>query len=211
MPDDQAAKTVRFPQIRPYTSVLWVLFLGLVVAFATITTQDRKISGLTQDLAALRQENQRQMADLRAAQAASLEQDLLRLDQLTAQVERTSADEAQQAASLANQTRSDLARTVEQRHQEMITAIKDLRADLRSEAGSRANQLRQTPPDRSAHSVTALDSPPPVSTAPVSENILPSEQSAPPPFQKKGFWSKLNPFAKNKAKKQETAENAPAQ
>jgi small-conductance mechanosensitive channel len=211
MPDDQAAKTVRFPQLRPYTSVLWVLFLGLVVAFATITTQDRKIAGLTQDLAALRQESQKQMADLRAAQAASLEQDLLRLDQLTTQVERTSADEAQQAMSLANKTRADLARTVEQRHQEMITAIKDLRADLRSE-GTRANQLRPAPaPDRSVHYVSALDAPPAVSTAAVSENILPPEQAAPPPFQKKGFWSKLNPFAKNKAKKQETAEDAPAQ
>ncbi len=212
MPDDQAPKRARLPHITPYTSVLWVLFLGLVVAFATITTQDRKISGLTQDLASLRQESQRQIADIRAAQAAALEQDLLRLDQLTTQVERTSADEAQEAVSLANKTRADLARTVEQRHQEMITAIKDLRADLRSETGTRANQLRPAPaPDRSVHYISALDAPPAVSTASASENVLPPEQPAPPAFQKKGFWSRLNPFAKNKAKKQETAEDAPAQ
>jgi len=211
MPDDQPAK-IRFPQMQPNTSVLWVLFLGLVVAFATITTQNRKIAGLTQDVASLRQESQRQIADLRAAQAATLEQDLLRLDQLTTQLEKTSADEAQQAESLANKTRADLARTVEQRHQEMITAIKDLRADLRSEAGAKANQLRPAPaPDPSVRYVSALDAPPPVSAAAASGNVLPEEQAAARPFQKKGFWSRLNPFARNKSKKPDTADDAPAQ
>jgi DNA anti-recombination protein RmuC len=211
MADDQATTRARFPHMRPYTSVLWVLFLGLVVAFATITTQNRKIAGLNQDLAALRAESQKEISDLRAVQAGWLEQDLVRIDQLTTQLQKASADEAQEATSLANRTRADLARTVEQRHQEMITAIKDLRADLRAEA-TRENQPHQAPAsDRNVSYVSALDSPPAVSAATVSEDVLTPEQAAPPPYQKKGFWSRLNPFAKNRAKKPETADSAPAQ
>src|SRR5579863_4510607 len=101
----EARKTNRPPQMSPQTLALWALFLGLLVSLSTNIRQDQKTQRLAQDLATLRQDNQKQIAALRDAQSASLEQDLLRLDQLTTQVQKTSEDEVQQAASLATRTR----------------------------------------------------------------------------------------------------------
>jgi hypothetical protein len=220
MPDDPAGKEIRSVRLRPHTLVLWCLFLGLVVSLAANIRQERKTDALAQDLATLRQESQKQVAELRDAQSATLEHDLLRLDQLTAQVQKASQDQVEEAAALASKTRAELARTVEQRHQEMITAISDLRADLRSTANVRAGQLNQVPKlDRdTAHpgsetefsAVNAAgNSSPPTATL-VSEKER-EEQPSASPAQKKGFWSKLNPFNRNKNKKQETADGSPAQ
>lgn len=187
--------------------VLWALFLGLVVAFATNMTQDRKIEALTRDLATVRQETQKQVALLHEAQSAALEQDLLRLDQLNNQLQKTEEEQRKQAATLTNQTRAVLAKTVEQRHQEMIRAISDLRADLRSESDAKANEeSRAQRPDADPPKATgALD----------ASNVIAANNSAGAPAaaseekdgddvssttapQKKSFWSKLNPFGRNK-------------
>jgi hypothetical protein len=107
---------------------------------------------------------------------------------------------------------------MEQRHQEMITAISDLRADLRSEANARAiqpNEPLKTDTDAS-HSGGELD----LSGLTTSANsaALPAalvsegREQSPTGAGKKSFWSKLNPFGKSKAKnKQESAAGSPAQ
>jgi hypothetical protein len=112
MPDDPAGREIRSARMRPHTLVLWCLFLGLVVSLAANIRQERKTDALAQDLATLRLQSQKQVAELRDAQSATLEHDLLRLDQLTAQVQKTSQDEVQEAAELASKTRAELARTV---------------------------------------------------------------------------------------------------
>jgi hypothetical protein len=212
MPEDQAGIAARSKQMRPHTLVLWVLFLGLVVSFAMNVTQDKKIDSLTLDLAALRQENLKQIAELRDAQSASLEQDLLRLDQLATELQKSNQDELHQAASLANRTRAELARTMEQRHQEMITAISDLRADLRSEANVGAAQLKTTQQVQTAHREAlpgGVESDSSVANAAshlaltqatlVSEEKNREEQAeqpTPSATAKKGFWSRLNPFSR---------------
>jgi hypothetical protein len=221
MPEDKAGKAVRRPRIRPHTLVLWFLFLGLLVALSANIRLQRRTDALAQDLATLRQESQKQVATLRDAQSASLEQDLLRLDQLTTQLQKTSEDELQEAASLASRTRAELTKTVEQRHQEMITAISDLRADLRSTTNARASQLNPPQkPDRDAAprpsgasdlspATTAVNSPAPPATLVSADKDR--DDSSPSQSPKKGFWSKLNPFSRNKSKKQETADGSPAQ
>ena len=88
----EARKTVRPPQMSPQTLALWALFLGFLVSLFANIRQDQKTERLALDLATLRQENQKQITVLRDAQSASLEQDLLRLDQLTTQVQKTSED-----------------------------------------------------------------------------------------------------------------------
>ena len=202
MPEAEAGKevrkTVRPPQMSPQTLALWALFLAFLVSLSANVRQDQKTERLAQDLATLRQENQKQIAVLRDAQSASLEQDLLRLDQLTTQVQKTSEDEVQQAATLASRTREELARTVEQRHQEMITAISDLRADLRSEANGRTSQpnAQKTITEDVPVPVAADFSAPPALSL-ISEHKSSEEQPTPPPVQKKSFWGKLNPFSRH--------------
>jgi hypothetical protein len=206
MPDEQASKPVRTPRTNPQVLVLWALFLGLVVAFATNVTQDKKIDGLTRDLAAVKQETQKQVALLHEAQSAALEQDLLRLDQLNIQLQRTEDEQRKQAANLANQTRAVLAKTVEQRHQEMIKAISDMRADLRSQAEARASMSQAQRPDADppkssgaseASNVTAANNSA-SAAAEASEEKAGDDASNTTAPQKKSFWSKLNPFGRNK-------------
>jgi hypothetical protein len=221
MPEDQAGKAVHPRRMRPHTLALWCLCLGLLFSLAANIRQDRKTDALARDLAMLRQESQKQVTVLRDAQSASLEQDLLRLDQLTVQLQKTSEDELHQAATLASRTRAELAKTVEQRHQEMITAISDLRADLRSEENARAGQLNQVEKlDRNApHTRGESDfstAPPASNPATPSATLVSAEkdredQLSPAQAQKKGFWSKLNPFSRNKNKKREAADGGPAQ
>lgn len=220
MPEGQALKPVRLPRMRPHTAALWILFVGLVVSLAANVRQGRKTDSLLVDLATVRQETQAQIAELRQAQSAFLEQDLLRLDQLTTQLQKVDEDEQQQAVSLTSKIRSDLAKTVEQRHQEMITAISDLRADLRSAATLRApgvNDLRKPAIDASSvngavhfAAVTAVDNSARPPEALVSTETPPKEQATALPAQKKRFWSKLNPFTWNRNKKQETGASDPA-
>jgi hypothetical protein len=149
MPQEQATKTVRSSQISPLTLILLFLFFGLVLSSITNVTQDRKIAGLAKELAGIRQENQKQIEALHQAQTGSLEEDLLRLDQLTTQVQKANEEAREQATSLASRTRSELTKSVEERHQEMISTMSDLRADLRSQKNAASGQLNELEkPDR---------------------------------------------------------------
>ncbi len=217
MQQELTGKVARPVRLRPHALVAWFLFLGLLVSLAANVREDRRMNALASDLATVREESQKQVAVLRDAQSASLEQDLVRLDQLTTQVQKTSQDELQEAAALANRTRAELAKTVEQRHQEMITAISDLRADLRTEVrASQSNSVqkpeRDTPQASGAFppATAAAKSAIPAATL-VSEETDRDAQSIVPAAPKRSFWSKLNPFGRNKSRKQETFDTSPAQ
>ena len=224
MPEEQLPKAARLARARPHTLILWLLFLGLVVSLGANIRQDLHIESLAVDLATLRQESQRQIAALRDAQSTTLEQDLLRLDQLTTQLQTANEDDRKQVAATAIKMRSELASTVEQRHQEMIAAISDLRADLRSAANPKTSQTNELEkPHTEAPWVGDQVSPPATNgidnaallAASVSDRKLSeeqtSEQSSQPTAPKKRFWNKLNPFSRNKNKQQETATGGPAQ
>jgi hypothetical protein len=219
MQEDRVQKAARLPSPHFYIVVLWLAFFGMLISLSRIVYQDQKLDRLGRDLNLLRQQNQKEISDLREAQSALLEQDLLRLDQLNKQVTKTNEDVLAQAKTLANRTKSELAKTVEQRHQETIRAITDVRADFRSDANVRASQPNevQKPATDGSQANGELDfsgrtaeanSPTPPRTL-VSEG---KEQPAPSGSQKKGFWSKLNPFkGRNKAPKQETASGSSTQ
>jgi len=220
MPAEQRPIAPRPPRGRPHTLILWLLFLGVLVSLGANIRQDRQISRLTQDLDAVRQQNQSQIAAMREAQSASLEQDLVRLDQLTTQFEKADEDGRQEVTVATNKMRSEFARTVEQRHQEMITAISDLRADLRSAANLRASQVNDLPKP-SAEPLPAtqkvsyvgpngIENSASPQTAGASEGKPSDEQSSQPATQKRRFWSKLNPFGRSRNKQQESASQSGA-
>jgi hypothetical protein len=141
-----------------------------------------------------------------------LEQDLLRLDQLTSQLQKTSEDVLQQSTLAADRTKAELARTVEQRHQEMIRALSDIRSDLRAtiadkqSAAPRNIQEASSQPERPAREA-AVASGTLVSNSSNRSALTPTPtavETGDPgqpqePSKKKQFWSKLNPFKKKPA------------
>lgn len=212
MPDTHSTNPVRPAKVRFNTVSVW-LFIGLIASFTANFLQNRKTDALAVDLAALRHDSEKQIADLRQGQSGLLEQDLLRLDQLTTQLQKSDEKEQQQATALANRMRADLARTVEQRHQEMITAISDLRADLRvaeNLKSATANKFQKSDDGDAESEKGPASSPAATPPAPPAKLVSDTTHEEPPvaspaSAKKKGFWSKLNPFNRSKEKKQEIA------
>lgn len=212
-PYQKLKRAIRIPPIGPNSLTLVMLSVGLVISLGANVRQDRKAGRLEQDLGSLRRQTQKQIAELRDAQSAILQHDLLRIDELTALLQR-SQDEFQQAASIANQKRAELGKVIEQRHQEMITAISDLRADLRSESEAKTNHpvpVQSLKPGVLAanaalqvSSVAPADAPADPLAKLISEKD--AEATYAPP-QRKGFWSRLNPFSRNKKKQEAGGED----
>ena len=212
-PNQKLKRPIRIPPIGPNTLTLVLLSVGLVVLLAANVKQDRKAGRLEQDLASFRDQTQKQIAELREAQSATLEHDLLRIEDLNELLQK-SQDQVQQATKAANQRRAELGRLVEQRHQEMITAISDLRADLRSEADAKASHRNpaQSPKPGMLDASAALrvssqvqaDAPADPVAKVISENDAEATEAPP---QKRGFWSRLNPFSRNKKKQEGSGED----
>jgi F0F1-type ATP synthase membrane subunit b/b' len=216
MPEDRSVPTARASRVSQQTLILCFLFFGIVILFVRNIYLDQRADALAKNIASVRQDTQKQIAELRAAQTASLEQDLLRLDQLTSQVQKANEDMLRQSTLAADKTKAELAKTVEQRHQEMLRALSDIRLDLRATISA-----KPSPGPRDGQDATSqLDRP--VTEVPLASRLvsnfsaapalLPSEQEQPVETsgKKKQFWSKLNPFSRIK-KKPATPANSSAQ
>ena len=210
MPGEPLPKTTRQRRIHPQSVILWLLFLGLVVSFGANIREDHEISDLTMDVQVLRQESERQIAALREAQSSPSGQDLTRLAQLTTELQKASEQDRRQVAAPAPRLRSDAPKTVEERHQEPVTTISDLGADARSTAPSKpspvgdlpkphADVSQPSPQPAIAPSQRAVEHSTPATAATVEDKNF---EPPPTPAPKKRFWSKLNPFARNKNKHQ---------
>ncbi len=210
MQEDRLEPAARAPREPQKTLILWLLLLGIVLSFAGNIYQDQRAAALARNIAAVRQDTQKQIAELREAQTASLEQDLLRLDQLTGQLQKTSEDILHQSTLAADRTKAELARTVEQRHQEMIRALSDIRSDLRATITAKQSQGPRDIQDASSQPEHPTGEASIVSRTSVSNSsnqpeVTPAVTDAGEPAQspeaskKKQFWSKLNPFKKKQA------------
>lgn len=212
MPEGLRIKRPRSRTLRPQTVVLWLLSLAVLLLLGANMREQQKTDVLATALSAYRQDSERQITELHQAQSASLEQGLLRLDQLTTQLQKTEQDEQRQAASLTNRMRSELARTVERRHQEMIRAISDLRADFRAaSARPNPNSDADKPHEVAVRPATALISSNDPTTA-ISEAATETQPHEAPPAaeasKKKTFWSRLNPFSRKKKQQDGSADGA---
>jgi hypothetical protein len=209
MQHDRLEPLARAPRRPQKNLILWLLFLGIMLSFCGNIYQDQRAEALSRNIASVRQDTQKQIAELRESQTALLEQDLLRLDQLTGQVQKTSEDILQQSTLAADRTKAELARTVEQRHQEMIRALSDIRSDVRATINVKQNQGPHDIQDASAQPERpAVETPVAIRTLVSNSNqsaLTPvdtdAREAAQPPEtgKKKQFWSKLNPFRKKQA------------
>jgi hypothetical protein len=213
MAENRVEKAVGLSSPRLYTLVLWLAFFGMVIALSRIVYEEQRIDQLQHDFHLLRLQSQQEISDLRNAQSASLEQDLLRLDQLSTQLTKTNQEVLDQAKTLANRTKSDLSKTVEQRHQEMIRAISDVRSDIRpgtnanATAPARAAPAASTVAEAGSGEVDAVNSSAAnrsSSSATIASGDAHEDPPAAPNPKKKRFWEKLNPFGR---KKQEAGSN----
>jgi hypothetical protein len=210
MPGEPLPKTTRQRRIHPQSVILWLLFLGLVVSFGANIREDHEISDLTMDVQVLRQESERQIAALREAQSSTSGQDLTRLQQLTTELQRADEQDRRQVAATAPRKRLDLPKSVEEKHQETVTTISDSGVDARSTATPKPSPVGDLqkphsevsqPPSQAfvPASQRTIEHPAPVSAATVEDKTY---EPPPAPAPKKRFWSKLNPFARNKNKHQ---------
>jgi hypothetical protein len=213
MAENRVEKAVGLSSPRLYNLILWLAFFGMVIALSRIVYEEQRIDQLQHDFHLLRLQSQQEISDLRNAQSASLEQDLLRLDQLSTQLTKTNQEVLDQAKTLANRTKSDLSKTVEQRHQEMIRAISDVRSDIRpgtnanATAPARAAQTVSAQAEAGSGEVDAVNSSAanrPSSSATVASGDAHEDPPAAPSPKKKRFLERLNPFGK---KKQEAGSN----
>ncbi len=191
------------------SAVLWFLFLGMVLALGGNVYQARKAAKFAHDVELRQQSAEHQIAQLKDGLSGVLEQSLARYDELTKQLQSVSVTTLEQARSEAQKRNSQLARTLEQRHEEVVEQLSDLKSDLRQDTASKLGKISsdlQKTGAQLTRVVNQLDvasvqarsaAPAEVKAEPISEH---TEDSAPkaPAHKKKQFWSKLNPFHSGK-------------
>ena len=207
-----------------YSMAVPLLFLGMLLALAGNVYQFLRAERFEHDVELMQKSTQRQIADVKEAVSGVLEQNLLRYDELSKQLQGVTATTLEQAKSEVKRSRSELAKTIDRRHQEVVTQLSDLRSDLRDDTASKLGQissdlertgseLKRVASNLDAGSGKAESNNTQEATLqPAAAHAEPPahEQFAPAP-KKKQFWSKLNPFKYGKKKPEVSESRADAE
>ena len=124
-----------------HSMVMPLLFLGIALALAGNVNQFLRAKRFERDVNQMQKSTERQIADAKEAISGVFEQNLLRYDELSKQLQGVTATTLEQARSEVKRSRSGLSKTMERRHQEMVTQLSDLRSDLRDDAASKFSQI----------------------------------------------------------------------
>src|ERR1700719_155923 len=122
---------------RSRSMVIPALFLGIILALAGNVYQFVRARHFEHDVELMQKSTQRQIADAKEAISGVLEQNLLRYDELNKQLQGVTTTTLEQARSEVKRSRSELSKTMERRHQEVVTQLSDLRSDLREDTASK--------------------------------------------------------------------------
>src|ERR1700730_684700 len=205
---------------RSYSLVMPLLFAGMLVALAGNVYQALKAARFEHHVDLMQKSTQRQIADVKEAVSGVLEQNLLRYDELNKQLQSVSATAVEQAEAEVKRSRSELAKTVEQRHQEVVTQLSELKSDLRQDTASKLSQIssnlertrsqfQRLVSDLDARGgKAASNSPVPTLPPAIAHAEPPVDEQIEPAPRKKQFWGKLNPF-KYAKKKADVSESRP--
>ncbi len=203
MSTNESVKTI-IVRGQPWHAVAsWLLLPTLVLPL--FIRQQR----LEHDLDLGRRSTERQIEDVRKAVSGVLQQDLLRYDELNKRLQAVSTTAIEQAKSDVKRNRSELATTFA-RKQDVTTQLSDLRSELKQDTAFNLTQLSSDLQETNSdlkRVVSKLD----ITNAKVESNseqleqgslaaaptARPEHEQVPP--KRKRFWSKLNPFSKNKA------------
>lgn len=207
------------PRVRRFPIAICLLGAGMALAIAGNVYQFVKQRHFEHDVDLMQRSTEHQMADLKEAVSGVLEQNLLRYDELSKQIQSVSSSTLEQAKSEVKKNTSELARALDRRHRDLVTQLSDMRADLRQDTVSKLNKisadLQNTHSDlrRVATQLDTMNVKVETNSDEIKSELAaahtsepaPQEQAAPPPKPKKQFWSKLNPFKSSK-RKQEVSE-----
>jgi hypothetical protein len=120
---------------RSHTGVLWLLFLGLVLALSGNLYQFVRGEHLARDLALVQVSTQRQMAKLNDTTAAALSQTQQRFDLLESEMETATNVSLRQLRSELKKNDAQLAASVEQKRQQLMSQLSDLQVDTSEKLG----------------------------------------------------------------------------
>jgi exonuclease VII large subunit len=132
---------------RSHTVILSLLGLGMLAALAGNVYQFVRAEQVARSVEVLQQRTQSQIAKLGDAASASMEENQQRFDALKNQLQGAAAATLRQARSEVKKSGTQLAKTVEQKHQEMASELSDLKQDTSSRLDKVATDLDQTGQD----------------------------------------------------------------
>jgi len=203
MSSNEFVKTIAVRSQPWHAVATWLLLPAIVVPL--FIRQQR----LEHDLDLGRRSTERQIEDVKEALSGVLQQDLLHYYELNKRLEAISTTAVEQAKSDVRRNSSELA-TIFARKQDVTTQLSNLRSELKQDTAFNLTQLssdlQKTNSDLK-RVVSKLD----MTNANVESNseqleerslaaaltARPEHEQVPP--KRKRFWSKLNPFSKNKA------------
>lgn len=141
---DQPDRTRRS---RSHTGILWLLGLGMLAALAANVYQFVRAEEVARSVEVLQQKTQGQIAKLNDSAAASLEENQQRFEAMKNQLQGSAAATLRQARSEVKRTGTQLAQSVEEKHQEMASQLSDLKQDTSSRLQKVSSDLDQTGQD----------------------------------------------------------------
>jgi hypothetical protein len=140
MSTNDSDKSQEAPRTRSHTGILWLLFLGMVLALAGNVYQFNRADRLSHDLAASQRSAQTEIAKLTDAASSTLQQTQQRFDQLEDQLRtsiRTSTNATlRQARVESKKNSSQLEENLEQKHQEVVNQLSELKQDTSTQLSS---------------------------------------------------------------------------
>jgi exonuclease VII large subunit len=122
---------------RPHTGILWLLGLGMLAALAGNVYQFVRAEQMARNVEVLQQRTQSQIAKLSDASAAAMEENQQRFEAMKNQLQGSAAATLRQARSEMKKTGTQLARAVEEKHQEVTNQL----SGLKQETGSRLDKV----------------------------------------------------------------------
>jgi hypothetical protein len=208
MSTNESVKTTAVQGLPWHAVATSLLLPGIVLALAGNVYQVIRQQRLEHELDLGHRSTERQIADVKEAVSGVLQQDLLRYDELTKQLQAISTTAVEQAKSEVKRNSSELAKTFARRHQDVLTQLSDLRSDLRQDTAFKLTQVSsdlQKTDSNLKRVVSELDTMKGKveSNSEELEEQLAAAPAARPEHElapkKKKFWSKLNPFSKMKS------------
>jgi hypothetical protein len=132
---------------KSYTGVVSVLFLGLAVAIGGNIYESMSRDRLASDFARVQIATQQQLAKLNDTTKAAVLEALQRFDALQSQVEGAGDVNLRQVRSELKRTNTQLADGVEQKRQQLMGQLSDLRVDTSEKLGRVSEDLENTGAD----------------------------------------------------------------
>jgi hypothetical protein len=129
------------------TAVTWALFLGLAIAIGGNIHESMCRDNLTRDLARVQVSTQQQMAKVSDTTKGALSETQQRLDALESQLEGSTNANLRQVRIELKKTNNQLTDGVEQKSQQLMSQLSDLRVDTSEKLGRISSDLENTGAD----------------------------------------------------------------